>query len=61
MSNKGKESKGEDHARKRAEDPLLKIVKRNDPKADAKDTKLDLSLDDFDGDHRYGREDIADK
>jgi|JI10StandDraft_1071094.scaffolds.fasta_scaffold2671867_2 hypothetical protein len=61
MSNKGKESKGEGAQHKREQDPLLKIVKRNDPKADAKDSKLDLGLDDFEGDHRYGREDIADK
>jgi hypothetical protein len=40
-------------------DPLLRIVRANDPKKEAGD--LDLELEEFEGDRRYGREDIADK
>ena len=38
---------------------LLKIVRKADPKQKTED--LDLDLDEFEGDRRYGREDIADK
>lgn len=40
-------------------DPLLRIVRSHDPKK--RDDDLDLELDEFEGDRRYGREDIADK
>jgi len=38
---------------------LLRIVREKDPKKKTED--LDLDLDEFEGDRRYGREDIADK
>ena len=40
-------------------DPLLKSVRAKDPKKPAEE--LDLELGEFEGDRRYGREDIADK
>lgn len=40
-------------------DPLLKIVRSKDPKKPGEE--LDLELGEFEGDRRYGREDIADK
>lgn len=40
-------------------DPLLKIVRKGDPKQ--KKDGLDLDVDEFESDRRYGREDIADK
>lgn len=42
-----------------AGDPLLKIVRAKDPKKSGEE--LDLELGEFEGDRRYGREDIADK
>jgi hypothetical protein len=63
MADTTNEKSGEkpDHGGASKKNPLLKIVKEHDPKAKAKDERLDLGLDEFDGDHRYGREDIADK
>lgn len=40
-------------------DPLLKIVREKDPKKPSEE--LDLELGEFEGDRRFGREDIADK
>lgn len=40
-------------------DPLLKIVREKDPRVAAEE--LDLEIGEFEGDRRYGREDIADK
>ena len=62
MSDKARENKADADKKPHGEshkDPLLKIVRAKDPKKPAEE--LDLDLGEFEGDRRYGREDIADK
>jgi hypothetical protein len=62
MSDKAKEDRDRPEAKphgKTKSDPLLKIVRSKDPKKAGEE--LDLELGEFEGDRRYGREDIADK
>jgi len=62
MADKAREERPEPgkkpHSGKKS-DPLLKIVREKDPKKPSEE--LDLELGEFEGDRRYGREDIADK
>lgn len=57
----GPEKKPQPAHEKRSSDPLLKIVRAKDPKAQTQGQEMDLELGEFESDRRYGREDIADK
>ncbi len=62
MADKARENKSDAEKKTHGnpnKDPLLKIVRAKDPKKPAEE--LDLELGEFEGDRRYGREDIADK
>ncbi len=64
MTRPGRENSGGESKTPRdskSQDPLLRIVRAQDPKSKDDDLDLDLELDEFEGDRRYGREDIADK
>ncbi|MFG0319236.1 MAG: hypothetical protein ACF8XB_18335 [Planctomycetota bacterium JB042] len=58
-TNEKKASEGKPGEGSNDPNELLRIVREKDPKKKTED--LDLDLDEFEGDRRYGREDIADK
>jgi hypothetical protein len=61
MDENAKDATGEGHRKgdRPDHDPRLRIVKEKEKKKPGDD--LDLDLGEFEGDRRYGREDIADK